>query len=227
MFFPDFVVLGWRPSRSSAMRPFIWPETLDAIVSHYRRDDKARAREAIWWRADGLPFSAVVDRIARAQTDSGARHPHQRRLTEAAIVGCVDALNATFPQIRSAKDFFEVFVIVEQAFAGVFGAGELAVYDATDRLCHHLGHTPTLVYLHNGTRIGARRLKGGRLRREGAWAMHHDELPNALRTLTPREAEDVLCIYKDRFLDPPGAIDDLLHDVRETCVPGTNVRRAC
>jgi hypothetical protein len=116
----------------------------------------------------------------------------------------VAALQRIAPDLETAKDFHSVFVLVDAAFKPVFGAGELAVYDATDRICERLGHSsPHVVYLHNGTRVGARRLAGGRLANEDAWGILHRQLPEGLRGLSTQEAEDVLCIYKDDFLLSP------------------------
>ena len=57
----------------------------------------------------------------------------------------------------------------------------------------HLGLAPERVYLHAGTREGARALGLGR----GRDALDLDELPGEFGSLTPAEAEDCLCIYKE------------------------------
>ena len=51
---------------------------------------------------------------------------------------------------------------------------------------------PDRVYLHSGTREGARALG---LAAERSF-LPMDELPPELRRLKPREVEDLLCIYK-------------------------------
>jgi hypothetical protein len=53
------------------------------------------------------------------------------------------------------------------------------------------------IYLHAGTREGARRLG---LDTSGP-TLGVDEIPKGLCALTPREIEDVLCIYKDALSD--------------------------
>jgi len=197
------------------MRPMPWPETLQRIVADYRSNDIVRAREVLWWRADGCSFAEMLDRVGYARTEKDQRHPHQRRLGRGALEAGAAALRARSADLQRAGDFFSVFRLVEDAFAPIRGLGELAVYDAADRICLRLGHEPTLIYLHAGTRAGARRLRGGRLAREEAWAMHHRQLPEGLLGLSNREAEDVLCIYKDVLLTPP----DRLEGVRRRRLP--------
>ncbi|MBI4192845.1 MAG: hypothetical protein HY525_20220 [Betaproteobacteria bacterium] len=75
----------------------------------------------------------------------------------------------------------------------VRGIGELYVYDTALRLGAHLRLLPRQVYLHAGTRRGARAL--GLDHR--AKSLAPTKLPAALRCLRPYEMEDVLCIYED------------------------------
>src|ERR1700730_9584939 len=75
------------------------------------------------------------------------------------------------------------------------GIGELYVYDTALRLGAKLGVFPEKVYLHACTRIRVRNL--GLDARSTALRMA--SLRRALRSLKPREVEDVLCIFKDRF----------------------------
>jgi hypothetical protein len=57
------------------------------------------------------------------------------------------------------------------------------------------------VYLHAGTRRGARALGLD----HGSDSVSPNQLPPALRRLQPHEVEDVLCIYKDWLSSPNGA----------------------
>ena len=71
------------------------------------------------------------------------------------------------------------------------------MYDTALRIGAKLGVAPVRVYLHTGTREGAKRLG---IETKGVSALWPSELPEALRELEPYEVEDVLCIYKDKFL---------------------------
>jgi hypothetical protein len=72
------------------------------------------------------------------------------------------------------------------------GIGELTVYDTALRIGAHFGLEPERVYVHAGTREGARAL-GFENRRT---TIDMNELPEPLQRLSAREAEDMLCIYK-------------------------------
>jgi hypothetical protein len=63
------------------------------------------------------------------------------------------------------------------------------------RIGARFGLEPKRVYVHAGTRDGARALGLDADRRTIEMA----ELPAPIRRLTAREAEDLLCIYKSRL----------------------------
>ncbi|MBI1997211.1 MAG: hypothetical protein HYW03_03845 [Deltaproteobacteria bacterium] len=69
------------------------------------------------------------------------------------------------------------------------------VYDTALRIGARLGLEPERVYIHSGTRVGARRLG---LDWRAKWIEPKD-LPKPLRSLPPWQVEDILCIYKDWF----------------------------
>jgi hypothetical protein len=77
---------------------------------------------------------------------------------------------------------------VAETIGGIPGIGDLTVYDTAIRIAAHRGLSPRRVYLHAGTRDGARALG---VPRDRAWVM-----PRELRRLRPMEIEDCLCIYK-------------------------------
>lgn len=185
------------------MRLYVHPETINLIVEEYHLGAKAREAEARWWRGEGLSFTEVIDRVGQAEL-FGKRHPHQYRLSASALMEGTAALQAISDQLESAPDFLQLWFLVQSAFKPIHGLGELAVYDATERLRHRLGlESAHVIYLHAGARVGARRLAGGRLKRESAWGILRWDIPEGLRHLSTHEIEDVLCIYKDELLLTP------------------------
>lgn len=185
------------------MRPYIHPETIDLIVEEYGLGADLRDIEATWWRADGQPFEAVIDRVGRAEL-FGKRHSHQCRLSASALEQGTAALHAISGRLRTAPNFLQLWFLVQDAFKPIYGLGELAVYDASERLRHRLGlESDHVIYLHAGARIGARRLAGGRLKKESAWGVQRWDMPEGLRHLSTHEIEDILCIYKDELLLSP------------------------
>ncbi len=97
--------------------------------------------------------------------------------------------------LRGAESFDELFEVIAATIGSIPGIGELAVYDTALRVGARFGLEPTKVYLHAGTRKGVKALGLGQRRDTIEMA----ELPSDLRTLTAREAEDLLCIYKSEF----------------------------
>ena len=106
--------------------------------------------------------------------------------------------------MQSAPDFLELWFLVQAAFKPIYGLGELAVYDAAERLRYRLElESAHVIFLHAGARVGARRLAGGRLGKERAWGHQRHEVPLGLRHLSTHEIEDILCTYKDELLLTP------------------------
>ena len=73
--------------------------------------------------------------------------------------------------------------------------GKLASYDTSLRIGAHRGLWPRWVYLHTGTRTGAKALN---LDISGV-SLEVSDLPGPLRRLQPYEVEDFLCIYKQNL----------------------------
>jgi len=97
--------------------------------------------------------------------------------------------------------FADLLTHVNTAVRPIHGIGELYVYDTTLRLGGHLRLVPREVYLHAGTRRGARAL--GLDHRSDS--VSPNQLPTVLRRLRPHEVEDLLCIYKDWLRTVDGA----------------------
>lgn len=136
--------------------------------------------------------SAIVS-ASRAERNDGKRHSHQRRLRNGTIQRAQEALLAARDEIQTCKTFDELHGLICRLFRPIWGAGVLYVYDTAFRLGQYLRIHPTKVFLHAGTRVGARNL--------GLPAhkpyLEMDELPEELLRLSACEAEDFLCIYQD------------------------------
>lgn len=176
--------------------------SLAAIVQDYiRRHRPKTIRELRYFR--NLPrLAAAITEAGLARYCDGERYKrysHQRRIPRAALEMATRRLHRT--NVRSARSFADLIARVETAVRRVHGIGELYVYDTALRLGGHLRLLPREVYLHAGTRRGARAL-GLDHRAE---SVSPSQLPAALRRLQPHEVEDVLCIYKDWLRSANGA----------------------
>jgi hypothetical protein len=167
---------------------------IQAAVSDYIEHHRARAaRELEYFSRVLRSDEEAVSRVALALLPSGKRHPHQYRVPRVALQESRRVLLENLDMLRQATSFDELFAVVEDLTEPIKGIGELTVYDTALRIGAHFGRKPTRVYLHAGTRNGAQAL-GFDPRRQ---TIEMDELPAPMQQLTAREAEDLLCIYKD------------------------------
>lgn len=171
-------------------------DSLAAIVRCYIEEHREGAKEELQYFA-GLPTVEEAVRLASlARTSTGMRHPHHQRRTQNSLNHALRSLSRC--PVSDCATFDELMGCVDEAIRHIYGIGELFVYDAALAIGARLGLEPERVYLHAGTRDGARHLGLGR----GRKSLEIDELPRAFRRLRPREIEDCLCIYEERLGDP-------------------------
>ena len=144
-------------------------------------------------------FEEAITQAGLAHRPDGKRWSHQRRIPPAVLERATRRLHQAL--LRSARSFADLIARVNAAVRSVRGIGELYVYDTALRLGAHLRLLPREVYLHAGTRHGARALDLD----YRAKSLSPTELPAALRRLRPYEIEDVLCIYEDWLATAKGA----------------------
>lgn len=167
------------------------PNTLRAIVADYIRRYREPAAREMQFYTRQRSLADAVDRAARCVLPSGKRHSHQYRIPGEALEAARARLLGA--DLRSCQSFGDLHSRVDSLIRDIHMVGALVVYDVSHRIGAHLGLAPERVYLHAGTREGARALGLGR----GRDALDLDELPGEFGSLTPAEAEDCLCIYKE------------------------------
>lgn len=141
------------------------------------------------------PWEAAVERAALALNARGKRFSHQRRLKQRALRNAERILSDSLGKLRNSKSFAALHELVMDLLHGISGLGELYYYDTALRIGARLNLMPHRVYLHRGTRDGARAL-GLDWRAD---SLHPRVLPRELTVLEPHEMEDFLCIFKDRL----------------------------
>ena len=176
------------PSRAKSRREAL---SLGAIVDDYIRNYREHAAREMQFYSRQRSLRDSVDRAARCVLPSGKRHSHQRRIPGEALEEARARLLGA--DLHSCRSFDELHSLVDSLIRDIHMVGELVVYDVSHRIGAHFGLEPERVYLHAGTREGARELGLGR----GRAALDLAELPREFGRLSPAEAEDCLCIYKD------------------------------
>jgi hypothetical protein len=134
-------------------------------------------------------LSTLADAIDTAVL---CNHPHQNCLSWKKRQDVHRHLLKSKAQIQASATFEELHAVIAQCVRPPFQAADLLIYDLSIRIGAWLGLKPALVYLHRGTREGARALFGRRLPNEIACS----EFPPAFRRLPAIELDDLLCIYK-------------------------------
>ena len=165
---------------------------LKAVTRLYTREIRPRAQAELAWFGQQPTLESAIQYAALAINSKGRRYSHQRRLKKAALEKAQQALLMNSEAIAQAKSFDDLFSLVGTILGPIGGIGELYVYDTSLRIGARLHLLPKKVYLHRGTRLGARALGfDGR-----AKALEVSEMPLELRQLEPHEIEDLLCIFK-------------------------------
>jgi hypothetical protein len=167
--------------------------TMNAIVADYRRQHRSRNSQERRWFELQRSFRDALRLAGRAEGPRQHRLSHQRRLSRETLRRCEATLLAAEKQLASAVSFSALHSLVESLILSIRGVGELMVYDTAVRLGAHRGLEPKDVYLHAGTRAGAKALGLNHRAR----SIPRRDLPAPLRRIPATELEDILCIYKD------------------------------
>jgi hypothetical protein len=170
---------------------------LETIIADYKLRHQERGEKELHWFAIQKTLEEAVRLAALAETPGHKRFSHQRRIPRSALEESRRCLLRCLPALAKARNFEELFELVSACLNPIPGIGELTIYDTAQRIGAKLHLAPEMVYLHAGTRIGAKRLgfDGNRP------SIKLSELPAPLSKLEAREVEDILCIYKENF-DP-------------------------
>ncbi len=141
-------------------------------------------------------FDLAIHHVAMATDDEDVCFDHQRRIIPSARRQAKVVLTASKSRLKACESFHELYELLNEILDPVPGVGALYIYDAALRMGAYLRLAPKRVYLHAGTRDGARALG---LAYESEFLELH-QLPVELRGLTADQAESFLCIYKDCFI---------------------------
>ena len=173
--------------------------SLSRLVAEFLEADGCCPRDEIN-AFQNLKIEDAVRKAALARDEHGEFYSHQWNLKEKypdVPVKAERILVACANEIASCKDFDDLHELLKRELKiknKVIGAGELYRYDTAFRIGISKGVYPKKVYLHAGTRDGAKALG---IYREGKEVLEMSELPAELRRMQPYQVEDFLCIKKD------------------------------
>lgn len=166
----------------------------DTIVRHYCVHFRVGEENQLdWFRQQPSLYDAVIT-AARAVDGRGKRFGHQTHITRAALLEAQKILVDDCDALGDYFSFHELWSHLKEALGHVAGLGELYIYTAL-RIGAYRNLSPDRVYLHAGTRAGAKRFGFNTKDRE--W-LDVSTFPTPLRDFPAHEIEDILCIYKSK-----------------------------
>lgn len=184
-----------RRSTRRRCRRLLPPTTWTELLADYDVEHAINGREEAGWYASQSSLTTAIRTASSATNREGKRFDHQWRIRRDAIAAARDVLLLNEEALASSTSFAELIDTIEHLLLPISGLGELYCYDCASRLGAYLGLEPDRIYLHRGTRVGARVLHLEH-RRRWLWP---SELPEALRVRSARELESILCIYAHDF----------------------------
>jgi hypothetical protein len=167
----------------------------EAIIRSYLIYDHPRSEEELRWFASQPSLRQAIVAASLAKDHRGKRYRHQTRIPQRSLEESRRVLVEHCKEIERCSSFDDLFDLIEALTSHIPQIGELYVYDIALRIGAKLGTLPDRVYLHRGTRDGAKALGLD----PKARAHPITAFPSPFADLAPHEIEDVLCIYKRRL----------------------------
>jgi len=170
-------------------------KTYNSIIRHYNSHCRVNSqREINWFKSQDT--DGIIHNSANALDECGRRYFHQRRITKKAISKAENIIRTNWKSISESTTFANLHELLREKLTRIFGLGDLYIYDTAFRIGAFLNVFPKQIYLHAGTKTGARKL-GIEIRNRHK--IYKSDLPIEFRLLEPCEIEDILCIYKTSF----------------------------
>jgi hypothetical protein len=166
-----------------------------ALIRYYKHRYRPRIDAEDHWFAAQPTLADAISNAGLARDWRGKRLPHANRFSPHLLKKSASALLHAEDSIAGCRSFDQLHQIVNASLKTIWDKPELFSYDTALRIGAKLGLRPEKVYLHRGTRIGAKKL-GLNTKRP---TLDVADLRSPLRCLEPREAEDFLCIFKHKF----------------------------
>lgn len=170
-----------------------------AIRSYTSINKRSKDNELDYYKH--LPtLSDTIDKATKALFKEGNKLEHQWRINDKILAHVAKNLKKREKEIRESTSFERIYEIVNDE--SILGFGDLAKYDTTLRIASKLYIQPAKVYLHRGTKDGAKAI-GINVRKKRYLEVH--ELPKAFldaidaQIINVLHVEDILCIYKKYF----------------------------
>ena len=145
-----------RPQHVARCRPAVSGSDIGALIRAYRIHNLQGSLAELEFFRRMRSVRDAIHHAALAIDGRGKRFSHQRRIPASALVKAESLLADSTRWLKRCSAFHELHTFLARLFEPVHGLGELYVYDTALRLGSFLNLRPEYVYIHAGTRSGAR-----------------------------------------------------------------------
>jgi hypothetical protein len=170
-------------------------KTYKTSISDYSRYCRINSQIEIEW-FQSLDANEVIYFSAYAIDVYGNRYSHQRRLTKISLLKSYNFIRNNWNKIILCEDFDALHNLLKSHLKQIHGIGDLYIYDTSFRIGAFRRLFPEYIYLHAGTKDGAKKMG---IETKNRTKLSKSELPKEFKFTKAHEIEDILCIYKDYF----------------------------
>lgn len=172
---------------------------IESCIIHYQKNYKERKEEEWNFYKELQTIEQVIKISTKAKNKEGKKLRHQQRIPNAILNTMAEKLISKKAFFENAVNFQEIIELIEKE--SIKGFGDLAIYDTATRIASKLNIEPEYLYLHAGTREGAKYLG---LEWNSKFLLISDlpvEFQQAIedKRIKIKHVEDILCIYKLKF----------------------------
>lgn len=171
--------------------------TLKEIIESYKEEYLTDVDSWIEYASNQKTLTDAIRVSVLCKDNQGKYHPHQYRIVKSQLgiylAKCLNIISE-FKRVKSFDELYKLVISIN-----VDNIGKLTKYDIATRIGAYLKLEIKKVYLHAGTRKGAKKLLGKITK---SFLLKSD-LPEPFQTskLSYGDIENILCIYKDAFSD--------------------------
>ena len=164
---------------------------LGSLVADFREHYKPDSAQQLRFFRTMPSMGLAIHHVAMAIDGNDRCFDHQFHIVQPARRRAKTVLTQSEARILACRSFHELHSLFVELLSPIKGLGEMYIYDASLRMGAYVKLRPDFVYLHRGTRWGAKAL-GLNVRRP---YIEKRELPGVLHTLSADDLESFLCIY--------------------------------
>lgn len=170
------------------------------LYYEYRRGIAQEERMQFMTQPD---LVSTIEAAGDCMNNQGKRYPHQRRLSISTLEDAKETMLKNITKIKASKTFHQLWSAIGKILEYVSGTGELYLYDTALRIGFFMNLLPIKIYLHIGTRLGAKALNIDIVNRIAIERSELIAIYPEFEMLETYELEDVLCQFKRPFQNRP------------------------